>query len=43
MDSTQKFVKDFNEKQLKHEQSDKRQSKSHAGHHLPNKKHSTNK
>jgi len=43
MDSTEKFVEDFNEKQRKHEQSQKRQSKSHAGHQLPNKQHSTNK
>lgn len=43
MDSTEKFVQDFNEKQRKHEQSQKRQSKSHASHHLSNKQHSTNK
>jgi len=43
MDDTQKFVEDFNDKQRKHEQSQKNQSKSHAGHHLPNKQHSTNK
>lgn len=43
MDNTGKFVEDFNEKQRKHEQSQKRQSKANAGHQLPGKQHSTNK
>ncbi|MFC6333216.1 DUF4023 family protein [Paenibacillus septentrionalis] len=43
MDSTEKFVEDLHEKQRKHEKSEKHHNKSHAGHKLPNKQHSTNK
>jgi|GEM_PF-1073442 len=43
MDSTQEFVKDLHEQQEKNNKSKQRNGKSHSGHKLPSKQHSTNK